>query len=176
MKKIRNIALLAAMITALTSCQMPWQDKLPDELGVKPDAPFVLKGVSNLTQVAQITGYESINKTHEYEIYGTDLGSMFNYGDKTYLVFGDTFGYRPPDKTGAGGADWRSNTIAISSDQDPSDGISIEGVIADYGNHAKEVLPSAKVDYDEMTKIPTHGIAVGALDYHLSERRNRDSH
>jgi hypothetical protein len=95
MKRIRKIALLTVMVTALTSCQMPWQDKQPDELGVKPDAPFVLKGVSNLTQVAQITGYESINKTHEYEIYGTDLGSMFNYGDKTYLVFGDTFGYRP---------------------------------------------------------------------------------
>ncbi len=159
MKLIRSIGFTIGMITLLVSCS-PENDKLPVELSVKSDSKFVLTGISNLTKVAQLTGFDSFNKTNEYEVFGTDLGSMFNNGDKTYLVFGDTFGYRSPGLTGGGGSDWRSNTLAITRDIDPSDGLTIDSMIVDYGKHAKEVLPSAKIDFDEMTKIPTHGIAV----------------
>jgi hypothetical protein len=125
---------------------------------------FVLKGITDLQQVAQLTGADSTNKTDRYSVYGTDLGSMINAGDRTYFVFGDTFGERPPDMTGGGGSFWRSNTIAYTTDKNPADGITFDGMISDELGLAKELLPSAKVDYDEMTKIPTHGLyANGAL-------------
>lgn len=125
---------------------------------------FVLQGASDVQQVAQLTGADSLNKTDRFSVYGTDLGSMINADDRTYFVFGDTFGERPPDLTGGGGSFWRSNTMAYTTDKDPADGIAFDGMITDEVGLAKELLPSAKVDYDEMTKIPTHGLyANGSL-------------
>jgi hypothetical protein len=125
---------------------------------------FVLQGASDVQQVAQLTGADSSNKTDRFSVYGTDLGSMINADDRTYFVFGDTFGERPPELTGGGGSFWRSNTIAYTTDKDPADGIAFDGMITDEIGLAKELLPSAKVDYDEMTKIPTHGLyANGSL-------------
>lgn len=126
--------------------------------------PFVLKSISGMEQVGQITGAESPNKTDRYAVYGTDLGSMMNAGDRTYFVFGDTFGERPADQIGGGGSYWRSNTIGYTTDSKPEDGIALDGMIVDDISTAKELLPSKKVDFDEMTKIPTHGVeANGAL-------------
>ncbi|WP_245987469.1 DUF4185 domain-containing protein [Cohnella lupini] len=120
--------------------------------------------VTDLGQVSQLTGADSPNKTDKYALYGTDLGSMINAEDRTYFVFGDSFGERPPDMTGGGGSLWRSNTIAYTTDKDPADGITFDGMITDEIGLAKELLPSVKVDYDEMTKIPTHGLyANGSL-------------
>jgi hypothetical protein len=161
MRTICNLIISTLLITVLSSCQMWEKQKGPEELNVQSNAEFVLKGVRNLTQVAQLTGSESLNETNKYDVFGTDLGSMINFKDKTYFVFGDTFGYRPPSKTGAGGSNWRSNTLAVSSDTDPSDGIMLDKFISYYGDEAKELLPAAKVDYEEMTKIPTNGITVG---------------
>lgn len=158
---MRKILTVISILVLMTACKAVGGDDLPVELAVESDAPFVLKGVSNLVQVSQLTGYESPNRTNRFDVYGTDLGSMFNYKEKTYFVFGDTFGYRPPDQVGAGGSDWRSNVMAVSSDEDPSNGITMDRMITDYGTHAKELLPSKKIDYEEMTKIPTHGIAAG---------------
>jgi hypothetical protein len=158
LKLLRSIVIAAISVSLLASCT---GNKKPAELAVDPEAPFVLQGVRDFIQVEQLTGYDSKNKTNEYDVFGTDLGSMFNVGDKTYIVFGDTFGYRSSEKTGAGGSDWRSNTLAVTTDNDPSDGLTIDRMITDYGKHAKEVIPSAKVNNQEMTKIPTHGIAVG---------------
>jgi len=126
--------------------------------------PFLLKGISDMRQVGQITGAESPNKTDRYAVYGTDLGSMLNAGEKTYFVFGDTFGERPADQIGGGGSFWRSNTLGFTTDDNPEDGITLDGMITDEIGTAKELLPSKKLDYDEMTKIPTHGVeANGAL-------------
>lgn len=161
MKLIRRITTFALVLGLASACQPIGNSTFPIEVRVPNDAPFVLKGISNLTKVSQLTGYESPNDTSRYDVYGTDLGSMINFKGKTYFVFGDTFGYRPPDQIGAGGADWRSNVIGISSDSDPSDGLTIDQMIADYGDHAMEVIPSLKIDDEEMTTIPTHGIAVG---------------
>lgn len=152
------IASLIALLL-LASCQSAV--KHPTEHQKTESAEdFVLKGVEGLTKVQQITGMESPNDTSRFDVYGTDLGSMISTEDKTFLVFGDTFGYRGSDQIGAGGSDWRSNTIAVSTDNDPSDGLTIDSMITDYGDHAMELLPSAKRDYEEMTKIPTHGVAV----------------
>jgi len=125
------------------------------------NAAIVLRGVSKPEMVAQLTGREStLNRTDRYGVYGTDLGSMFDMNDKTYFVFGDTFGSRPEKQTGAGGDDWRSNVMAVSTDNNPADGILFDRMIEDRPGHAKELLPSAKIDRVEMTKIPTHGIAI----------------
>lgn len=126
---------------------------------------YRISGIFKVQEIAQITGADSINKTDEYAVAGTDLGSMFNIGNKTYFVFGDTFGYRAPGLTGGGGEDWRSNVMAVSTDRNPADGIRFDRFIANEDKHANELIPSRKVDNVEMTTIPTHGIAIGDTMY-----------
>lgn len=137
----------------------------PAEHLVEKNASFVLKGVVNVKEVAKLIGADSINKTDRFGVAGADLGSMFNMGDKTYFVFGDTFGYRKPGMTGGGGEDWRSNVLAVTHDNNPSDGITFDSFIADAKNHARELIPSLKQDNVEITRIPTYGIAVGSTMY-----------
>jgi hypothetical protein len=108
-------------------------------------------------QLALLTGSsdESVNPTaEEYGVHGTDLGHTFLAGDVLYMIFGDTFG---PNRT-----DWRSNVAAIiTTDADPSDGLTFDRMITDRPGHAKELLSSRKIDGDEITVIPTYGVAVG---------------
>lgn len=159
--KVKLLSLSAGLALLLSGCS--GGSEANPQLGVK-DGKFLLHGVKNAEQVAQITGAESPNKTDQYAVYGADLGSMINDGDKTYFVFGDTFGERSPDQIGGGGDYWRSNTMAYTTDDNPADGIKLDGMITDEVGLAKELLPSKKVDFDEMTKIPTYGIAAnGAL-------------
>lgn len=109
-----------------------------------------------LEMVAILTGYDpdATNQTgKEYGVDGTDLGSSFLYDDKTYIVFGDTFGDAK--------SDWRSNVMAISSDDDPSDGVTFDRMIVDTPGHAKELLPARHIEGEEVTVIPTYGVAVG---------------
>lgn len=106
-------------------------------------------------QIAALTGPEpSINNTWDnWEVYGTDLGSSFLFNDQMYIVFGDTFAQYNQD--------WRSNTAAVTTDDDPGDGITFNRMITDRDGRAKEPLSSKKADVVEMTVIPTYGIAVG---------------
>lgn len=133
-------------------------------LSNSPDSPFVLAGVTGIEQLGAVTGPDSPGKTDQYAVNGTDLGSMFNFDGKTWFVFGDTFGERD-GVVGGGGSFWRSNTLGWTSDTDPSDGITIDGMIVDDVGLAKEIIPSKKVDNDEMTVIPTHGFAIGDTMY-----------
>src|SRR5690606_5601194 len=72
-----------------------------------------------------------------------------------------------------GGSFWRSNAMGYSTDTEPSDGISLDGMIVDDGNAAIELLPSKKIDNDEMTVIPTHGFeANGAMYLHWMSVRH----
>lgn len=105
--------------------------------------------------VAQITGpAPSINDTaSDWMVHGTDLGSSFMHKGEIVLVFGDTFGI--------GGSFWRSNVLGFSTDTDPSDGITIDRMITNANGHAKEILPSRKIDFLEVTVIPTYGISLG---------------
>lgn len=133
------------------------------------DKPFVLAGVEHFTQIAKLTGPDSMNDTQSAGVAGTDLGSMVNVGDRTYFFFGDTFGERDPDSYGGQGGFWRSNVSAWTTDDDPSDGITFDGWAAadDVG------LAGALVEGDhdandlggEVTKIPTYGFAVGEALY-----------
>jgi hypothetical protein len=123
------------------------------------------------SRVAVITGAQSINATEtRYQIKGTDLGIMWaDDRGQILAAFGDTFG---PRWGGPGTAfkdpaavDWRSNTLARSSDRNPAGGMSFTDFITDRADHAKELLPSLKRDGTEMTKIPTGGINVGGRNY-----------
>lgn len=129
------------------------------------DAGFVLTGVSGVEQVGQITGAEGPGDTTQYAVNFTDLGSMFEHDGKMWFVFGDTFGERAADFTGGGGSFWRSNTLGWTTDTEPADGITIEGMIVDDIGTGMELLPSKKVDNDEMTVIPTHGFSTGDVMY-----------
>lgn len=125
----------------------------------------MLAGVRNVTQVAQLTGPRSINHTGRYRVAGQDLGSMFAADGRTWFVFGDTFGTRDPGMTGGGGGEWRSNTLAYSTDTDPSDGVTFDGYVTDDTGAAAELVRAQRIDNAEMTIIPTYGFAAGGAMY-----------
>src|SRR4051812_45433347 len=78
-------------------------------------------------QVAVLTGADSLNATQaRYQVKGPDLGILWaDQGGKILAALGDPLG------RGGGGpgsevndptaSDWRSNTLARSSDHDPAD-------------------------------------------------------
>jgi hypothetical protein len=123
------------------------------------------------SRAAVITGAGSINETEaRYQIKGTDLGIMWtDERGQILAAFGDTFGGNWGGSSSGFGDpatnDWRSNTLARSSDRNPSDGMSFDNFVTDRPGHAKELLPSLKQNGVEMTKIPTGGINVGGRDY-----------
>lgn len=162
--RLRSILLALALMPLVVGCMSKPVEIAPAQ-PVAGNETFLLSGVFKVEEVAKLTGPDAINDTAQYAVAGTDLGSMFNMGDETWYVFGDTFGYRAPGFTGGGGEDWRSNVIAVSSDNDPSDGITFDRFITDRDGHAAELIPSRKIDNVEMTTIPTHGIAVGDTMY-----------
>ncbi|WP_136057529.1 DUF4185 domain-containing protein [Microbacterium sp. K24] len=133
-----------------------------------PDKPFVLEGVTDLTEIAQLTGPDAMNDTASVSVAGTDLGSMVNVGDKTFFLFGDTFGERDPESIGGQGGFWRSNVAAWTTDDDPTDGIDFEGWVEDDIGLAAALVEG---DHDangaggEVTKIPTYGFAIGETIY-----------
>lgn len=133
-------------------------------LPTKP-GPFRLAGVTKVTQVAQLTGPDSMNKTDRFFVAGQDLGSMFQANGKTWFVFGDTFGQRDEGMTGGGGTGWRSNTMAYTTDTDPSNGITFDGYIVDSTGWAQELISAKQVDDVEMTVIPTYGFAANGAMY-----------
>ena len=111
--------------------------------------------------ISKLTGENALNDTTIVDVRGTDLGIIMKHQDHYYYIFGDTFG------CGEGFApNWRSNTMAYSNDTDPSDGIMLNGWIVDSrtGN-ATELISSKKVDYDEMTCIPSAAVSYNGNIY-----------
>ena len=148
--------IMSACSTTRPTAQVPAPELAGQDL--------TLEGVSQLTPIVQLTGRDSINRTDRLGVYGCDLGSVFQDGNRTWFLFGDTFGRRPASKIGAGGENWRSNTMAWTTAQDPAGGITLDGWITDSQGTAKELVSSKKVDGDEITVIPTNGVAAnGAL-------------
>jgi hypothetical protein len=128
---------------------------------------------TGVTKVSRVTGatpsgefLPNPNQTHSnYEVYGTDLGIVWDKGGgEVFLAFGDTFGVGWCGNGGCGGG-WRSNVLARSTDTNLADGLSFTTMIQDYSRHAKEILPSKKVNNDEMTVIPTAGVTIGSRHY-----------
>ena len=166
--RLRRLAVGAASVclaVGLASCAAPTAPAVDDD----QDKPFVLEGVSDLTEIAQLTGPDAMNDTASAAVAGTDLGSMANLGDRTYFFFGDTFGERDPASIGGQGGIWRSNVSAWTTDDDPSDGIRFDGwAPADDLGWAEALVEGEHDSNDgggEVTKIPTHGFAVGDTLY-----------
>lgn len=164
-RRVAAVAASAVLAGGLSACAAPGLPVVDSDA----DKPFVLTGVSNLTQIAQLTGPDGMNDTESAAVAGTDLGSMTNLGDRTYFFFGDTFGQRDPDSIGGQGGVWRSNVSAWTTDDDPSDGISFDGwaPVDDLG--WAQALVEGEHDINdgdgEVTKIPTHGFAIGDTLY-----------
>lgn len=114
---------------------------------------------NKVTKVAQITGEDSENKTQSrFGVWGTDLGSMAQVGDRVYMFGGDTFGNEDS-------AHWRSNVLFIIEDDDPSDGLTIVDAVTDRTGRAKELLSSQKLPGTEHTVIPTNIFAIDETLY-----------
>lgn len=158
------VAAPALLVVALAACSSLTGVSIDPD----PEKTFVLDGVSNLTEIAQLTGPGAINDTASVSVAGTDLGSMTNVGQRTFFFFGDTFGERDPASTGGQGGFWRSNVAAWSTDDDPTDGITFDGWIEDDVGLAAALIDG---DHDandaggEVTKIPTYGFAIGDTIY-----------
>jgi len=162
----RRAAVAASVVVALGLAGCAGGDAV--KVDPNQDKPFVLEGVSGLTEIAQLTGPDAMNDTAAVSVAGTDLGSMTNVGDKTFFFFGDTFGERDPESIGGQGGFWRSNVAAWTTDDDPSDGIDFGGWVEDDIGLA---APLIEGDHDpngaggEVTKIPTYGFAIGDTIY-----------
>ncbi|MFN2557450.1 MAG: DUF4185 domain-containing protein [Nitriliruptorales bacterium] len=124
---------------------------LPLPPGPAPPPPGV---AGPATVVTPVTGPSSPDRTdRRWHVYGADLGHLIEYADGLYMVFGDTFG---PELV-----DWRSNSLA-RVERVGREGIRLAGFQAAPNGHATELLPSKKVVEEEMTVIPTAGIAEGS--------------
>ncbi|MEV5638116.1 DUF4185 domain-containing protein [Agromyces sp. NPDC052230] len=168
---LRIAAVAASAALALCACTggAGGSPMNPVAVDADPDKPFVLEGVDELTEIAKLTGPDSINDTELAAVAGTDLGSMVNLGDKTFFLFGDTFGDRAPESYGGQGGVWRSNVSAWTTDDDPSDGITFDGwTPADELGWATALVEGEHDANDgtgEVTKIPTHGFAIDGTLY-----------
>ena len=128
----------------------------------------MLGSVEGVTRVAQLTGRGAVNDTAGVLLAGADLGHMTTVGERTWFVFGDNFGIRDADAFGGTGEVWKSNCLAWTTDDDPTDGITFDGWVLDDLEQVKEVLPGDHKPNDqvgEVTKIPTQLFAVDETMY-----------
>ena len=153
---------LAALLSLLTvfSLGAALAEPLPlgedADIGELPGKQWELHSLTKtaVTKVSQITGENTENKTQSrFGVWGVDLGSMAVIGDTTYMFGGDTFGDENHGR-------WRSNVLFLIQDDNPSDGLTIVDAIRDKRGVAKELLVSLKLDWLEMTVIPTNLFAV----------------
>lgn len=123
-------------------------------------------GLINYTnQIAMTTGPDSQNSELLLNAgaRGTDLGIPFTLPDgRTMLLYGDTFS--GDNMSGL----WQSNFMAITSDDDLTDGLKFDELVINETNGA--VKPFAQGAHQsgsetdksvEVTKIPTGGISIG---------------
>jgi hypothetical protein len=135
--------------------------KLPSSLSSTPVG--WVTGVNN-PQPGILTPYiPQTNNTSGFNIYGTDLGIMWDNmqeGDTHYILtaFGDTFS--GPNMTG----NWRSNVLLLSTDTKLYNGLSLLQTGPAY-----QFIPSYPgalgLFGSEVTNIPTSGIAVLGKQY-----------
>lgn len=122
----------------------------------------VLKGATSVIQL--VTGPTSPAKTDSmYDIYGTDLGIMFEHGNETMVMFGDTFG----DCTPTGNA-WRSNVMLTAESGAPTSGLKITGARPSGADGVATALVQGAHQANgagEVTVIPTAAISVNGTMY-----------
>ena len=123
-------------------------------------------GIPHLTgrtqAVAQQTGLLSPNRTQDANVLGTDLGIMWDNGQGQVLTaFGDSAGLGLPNLLSGSIWAWRSSTLFRSSDGILSDGMNFDSSPRDIFGQSKELVPSPKIPFVEISRIPTAGVAVG---------------
>ncbi|AYJ47967.1 DUF4185 domain-containing protein [Rhodococcus sp. P1Y] len=112
--------------------------------------------------VAQATGMGSPNRTEDFNMLGTDLGIMWDNGNGEILTaFGDTAGLGLPNLLQGSIWSWKSNAIVRSRDGNLADGMNFDSIVKDPFGQSKEVVPSPKIPFVEISRIPTAGVAVG---------------
>jgi Domain of unknown function (DUF4185)/Fibronectin type III domain len=132
-------------------------------------------------RVMREDGPHSPNRTDiTGEFTGADTGTMFTYQGQTFTVFNDAHeGPVVPLGTNYFASpltDWRSQTMALSSDNNPADGITYDSLITDTPNHAKALM-QAKHDPTECCIYPTTGTAVGNRMYiHYLSTKNQGAY
>ncbi|MBJ8348688.1 DUF4185 domain-containing protein [Antrihabitans sp. YC2-6] len=117
--------------------------------------------------ISNITGLTGPNDSvRRFNVVGTDLGIMWDNGAGQILTaFGDTVGASAQPFCEGVLGDWRSNVLLRSTDRNLGDGMSLDGAALDRPRHAKEIIPSKKINGVEMTTIPTAGVAVNGVQY-----------
>lgn len=186
--RIRYVVSLAALFSLLLPVM--YIPSYAAESTQVPEGAFDLTA-TKAVKVARATGAtregETVpnpNQTHtKYGLAATDLGIMWDASTqpnerKIMIAFGDSFDNGWGGSGGGGSPEgWRSNLLALSSDQDLSDGLSFSSMIMDEAKpgYAKEIIKSAHdtSGSGDFTAIPTAGITIGKRHYiHYMQIRN----
>ncbi len=126
--------------------------------------------IEGTRRIAAVTGrYATTNTLELFDVGGTDLGIPFTYtytdgeGNETTelrILFGDTFS----DEYLQG--NWRSNVMAITTDFEFSDGLTIDAFVSNAENgYATELIPGIHASQQQMTAIPTGATQIGDAIY-----------
>ena len=132
-----------------------------------------LNGTNGLPQlhgrtraVFQATGLASPNNTQNFNVLGTDLGIMWDNGRGEMLTaYGDTAGLGLPNLLAGSIWAWRSSILVRSHGRNPANGILYDSVVRDIFGQAKDLVPSPKIPFIEISRIPTAGISVDGVQY-----------
>ena len=155
-KKLSLWLFFVLLLFLVSSCKKPPHEELGESVKLYSST------LKSLHDMGLVTGDDSVNKTGEnWNVGGTDLGIPIydEANQKMYIAFGDTFSGNNQQ------GNWRSNIMAVTTDLDASDGITIDSFLNNNRPIAKEFIPSKKVNNLEMTTIPTGGIVIGDALY-----------
>lgn len=113
-----------------------------------------MAGTDRARMVCQVTGDLHVpggGGTAAWDVYGTDLGHVFEHQGRYWMVLGDTFG--------PGKGHWRSNAMAEVSIS--ADSVQVIDMASDRRGRARELLISRK-GAGEVTVIPTGAVSTGS--------------
>lgn len=133
-------------------------------LGVGSPASAAPYATGKATIVARLTGPGSINDTVGRDnIIGTDLGIMWDNGRGEILTaFGDTQSFDGWSLLRGSLFHWRSNVLLRSTDRHLADGMTFTSHAGPPGHARRLLKPNLR---EEVTLIPTAGVAVGNRQY-----------
>ena len=121
MMKNKFALLIVSLLMIATSCQSSsLSSSETDPLRSYSDE------IKDISFVSTVTGADSKSRTDEMTVGGCDLGfPLYNESNDTmYLGFGDSF--TSPLQSGR----WRSNTVALSTDENFADGLDIDSFLS----------------------------------------------
>jgi hypothetical protein len=149
--------------------KMKINDTLDLHISIAPENSFSYSSrIEYVNEIGYVTGPDSPNSDILLGagVGGTDLGIPFAVGDKTAMLFGDTFS-SIGDHTGM----WNSNFIALTSDENLNDGLQFEQLVTNsrgailpfsQGLHHRNKIDEESLNMNrEVTKIPTGAITIG---------------